>query len=62
MHPGRCHAKSVPGAEFDGKCGQRGRDGNRPTALFSMICDWNEEDAEKYGGERGIRAPIKALV
>lgn len=27
-HPGRCHAKSVPGVEFDGKSGQRVRSGD----------------------------------
>jgi hypothetical protein len=31
----RCHAKTVAGAKLDGKCGQRGRGGNRPTSLFS---------------------------
>jgi hypothetical protein len=54
MHPGRCHAKSVAEAKSDGKRGQSGRNGNRPSRLFSMICDWNEGDAEMSGGERGI--------
>jgi len=38
MHPVRCHPKNVPGAKLDGKCGQRGRGGNRPTSLFSENC------------------------
>ena len=61
MHPGRCHAESVPGAEFDGKCGQRGRGGNRPSHLFSIIYEWNGEDAGGSGGERGIRTPGTAF-
>ena len=55
MHPDRCHAKSVPEAEFDGECGQRGQDGNRQSRLFSIVCEWNEEDIGKSGGESGIR-------
>ena len=38
MQPGRCHAKSATGGELDGKCGQRGWSGNRPSHLFSDIC------------------------
>jgi hypothetical protein len=26
-----------------------------------MICDWNEEDAGRSGGERGIRTPGTAF-
>src|SRR5271166_816211 len=38
MHPVRCHAKNVPRAESDGKCGQRGRSGIRTSCLLSIIC------------------------
>jgi uncharacterized protein RhaS with RHS repeats len=38
MHPVRCHAKSVPGTELDGKCGRSGLRGNSPSCLFSMFC------------------------
>ena len=42
-------------AELTGKGGQYERDGNSPSIPFSMACKLNEEDAETYGGESGIR-------
>jgi hypothetical protein len=55
MHPARCHAKTVPGTELDGKSGQCGQDGRRIKRLLSMICQWNQGCTVVYGGESGIR-------
>ena len=38
MHPGCCHAKSVPGAEFDGKSGQRVRTEKWKLASGTALC------------------------
>jgi hypothetical protein len=66
MHPARCHAKAVPGAELDGESGQCGQDGIRIRFLLSVVCKLNQQDAILYGGEGGIllisqsRAPIRS--
>lgn len=54
MQPLRFHAKPAYRTQLAGKRGQRGRDGNQQSRLFSRICELNEWDTGRSGEERGI--------